>query len=125
MAIRFYKTGDAADLAGNLISLLQSPEELRQMAEQNFSAAMRMTMPNIVSNYLRWFELAKHKKRIERLQLGSSARWNWRRKPKSPVFTDFSANWNPQAPPEENGEGSDVLNFHENNNDEEKLYREP
>ena len=104
MAIRFYKTGDAADLAGNLISLLQSPEELRQMAEQNFSAAMRMTMPNIVSNYLRWFELAKHKKRIERLQLGSSARWNWRRKPKSPVFTDFSANWNPQAPPEEKTE---------------------
>jgi glycosyltransferase involved in cell wall biosynthesis len=90
MAIRFYQTGNAADLAGNLISLLQSPAEQQQMAKQNFSAAISMTMPNIVGNYVRWFELAKHKQRIERLEAGSNPRWTLRRNPVSPVFSDFS-----------------------------------
>ena len=61
MAVSFYKTGDAADLAGQLIALLQSPEEQSLAAEQNYTAALRMTMPNVVRQYLRWFELAKHK----------------------------------------------------------------
>jgi glycosyltransferase involved in cell wall biosynthesis len=90
MAIRFYKTGDAADLASHLISLLQSPDDQKQMSQQNFSAAMRMTMPNIVGSYLRWFELAKHKARIGRLESGSSSPWSFRRSVKSPVFADFS-----------------------------------
>jgi len=62
MAISFYKTGDAADLADRLVDLLQSPERQREMAEQNFSAAVRMTMPAVVRNYMRWFELAKRKR---------------------------------------------------------------
>jgi glycosyltransferase involved in cell wall biosynthesis len=65
MAISFYKTGDAADLAGQLITLLESPEEQRQAAEQNYSAAIRMTMPNVVRHYLRWFELGKRKRTLD------------------------------------------------------------
>jgi glycosyltransferase involved in cell wall biosynthesis len=105
MAIRFYKTGDAADLADNLISLLQSPVEQRQMAEQNFSAAMRMTMPNIVGNYVRWFELAKHKERIERLESGSFPRRSFRRNKKSPTFADFTSRRSSRKEEESDGSG--------------------
>jgi len=61
MAIRFYRTGDAGELASQLIAVLESAEEQRRAAEQNYAAALRMTMPNVVRQYLRWFELAKRK----------------------------------------------------------------
>jgi glycosyltransferase involved in cell wall biosynthesis len=64
MAISFYKTGDAADLAGQLIALLESPPEQRRAAEQNYTAALRMTMPQVVRHYLRWFELERCKKAL-------------------------------------------------------------
>lgn len=66
MAIRFYKRGDAADLASQMISILQSPETQRQMSEQNYSAGIQMTMASVVRNYLRWFELHKHKRNLGR-----------------------------------------------------------
>jgi glycosyltransferase involved in cell wall biosynthesis len=64
MAISFYKTGDPQDLAQQLITLLESPEAQRQAAEQNYAAALRMTMPNVVRHYLRWFELVRRKRTI-------------------------------------------------------------
>jgi glycosyltransferase involved in cell wall biosynthesis len=64
MAISFYETGHAADLADKLARVLESPEHQRRMAEQNFSAAVRMTMPNVVRHYLRWFELAERKRAL-------------------------------------------------------------
>ena len=64
MAISFYKTGDAADLADKLAAVLESADRQHHMAEQNFSAAVRMTMPNVVRNYLRWFELAERKRAL-------------------------------------------------------------
>ena len=64
MAVRFYKIGDAADLAGQLIAILQSPDLQRSMGEQNFKAGLEMTMASVVRNYLRWFELNKHKRAI-------------------------------------------------------------
>jgi glycosyltransferase involved in cell wall biosynthesis len=64
MAISFYRSGDAEDLAGKLVALLRSPHLQHQMAEQNFLAGMRMTMPNVVRHYLRWFELAERKKAL-------------------------------------------------------------
>jgi glycosyltransferase involved in cell wall biosynthesis len=57
MAIEFYKPGDAKDLAACLVRFLSDPVRQQTMAEQNFSAALRMTMPNIVLKYLRHFEL--------------------------------------------------------------------
>ena len=62
MAIRFYKRGDAADLAEQFITILQSPELQRQMSEHNFAAGVEMTMASVVRNYLRWFELHKCKR---------------------------------------------------------------
>jgi glycosyltransferase involved in cell wall biosynthesis len=64
MAVSFYRAGDPADLADKLIELLQSPSLQRAAAQHNFSAAMRMTMPSVVRQYLRWFELAQHKRRL-------------------------------------------------------------
>jgi hypothetical protein len=57
MAIEFYKPGDSRNLADCLICLLTDPAKQQEMAEQNFSSALRMTMPNIVLKYLRHFEL--------------------------------------------------------------------
>ncbi len=64
MAVSFYKIGDAADLAEQLVAILQSPELQRSMAERNFAAGVEMTMESVVRNYLRWFELNKRKREI-------------------------------------------------------------
>src|SRR5579864_9232424 len=79
MAISFYKIGDAKDLSEQLIGILQSPEKQRQMAEHNFSAAMRMTMSNVVGSYLRWFELKRAKKATDPVPLFAGLRSFWHR----------------------------------------------
>jgi glycosyltransferase involved in cell wall biosynthesis len=73
MAISFYKTGNAVDLADKLTGLLESLELQRRMADQNSSAAARMTMPNVVRDYLRWFKLAERKRALG-CDLGSTRR---------------------------------------------------
>jgi glycosyltransferase involved in cell wall biosynthesis len=65
MAVDFHAPENAADLADKLVRILQSEERQHQMAEQNFLAALRMTMPNVVRSYLRWFELVKKQKALE------------------------------------------------------------
>jgi len=65
MAISFYKTGDAAELADRISQILASASLQRSMGQHNFAAALRMTMPNVVRHYLRWFELEKCRKDIE------------------------------------------------------------
>jgi glycosyltransferase involved in cell wall biosynthesis len=57
LAIEFYEPGNAQELARCLIRFLTNPEKQKAMAVQNFSAALRMTMPTIVQKYLRHFEL--------------------------------------------------------------------
>ena len=57
LAIEFFPPGDAQGLADCLFDLLQNPEKQQTMAAQNFSAALRMTMPNVVQKYLRHFEV--------------------------------------------------------------------
>jgi glycosyltransferase involved in cell wall biosynthesis len=59
LAIEFYKPGNARDLATCLVEFLTNPEKQQVMAVQNFSVALRMTMPTIVQKYLRHFELEK------------------------------------------------------------------
>ena len=57
LAIDFYPPGNASGLADCLLDLLNSLDKQVSMATQNFSAALRMTMPNVVQKYLRHFEL--------------------------------------------------------------------
>jgi len=92
MAVSFYKLGNAADLADQLTTILQSSELQRQMAEQNFSAAIQMTLPSVVRNYLRWFELNRRKKAVGSSLLFPSERSFWQRFV-APRLSAFSAGW--------------------------------
>lgn len=65
LAVDFYDTGNATSLAAQLQSLLTDDERMRQMAEQNFSAALRMTMPQIIRQYLRSFDLQQRASALE------------------------------------------------------------
>lgn len=73
IAIDFYPPGNAQGLADCLETLLQDQSRQQIMAAQNFSAALRMTMPNVVQKYLRQFELQqrtqalKYVSRVRRL----------------------------------------------------------
>lgn len=65
LAIRFFPVGDKAAMATQIIELLQSDEEQHEMAEQNFSAALRMTMPQIIRQYLRSFDRHQRARALE------------------------------------------------------------
>ena len=64
LAMRFYKVGDASDLAEQLATVLRSPNLEHAMAQQNFAAGVEMNITQVVSNYLRWFELSRCKKML-------------------------------------------------------------
>lgn len=57
LAVEFYETGDAESLGDTMLGLLQNEERMREMGEQNFYAALRQTMPQIMRKYLRSFDL--------------------------------------------------------------------
>jgi glycosyltransferase involved in cell wall biosynthesis len=65
IAIEFYQTGNVDSLTDKLTELLRSSERQREMSEQNFSAALRMTMPQIVRKYLRSFHLHQKARVLE------------------------------------------------------------
>ena len=65
LAIKFYPIGKKLELAREIINLLQSEEELREMSEQNFSAALRMTMPQVIQQYVRSFDRHRRTRSLE------------------------------------------------------------
>lgn len=71
LAIEFYPPGNAQGLADCVAQLLQDYRKQQTMAAQNFSAALRMTMPNVVQKYLRHFELQQ---RVQTLRYVSRVR---------------------------------------------------
>src|SRR3954467_401485 len=58
LAMLFYETGNTDSLAKVLADLLENPTLQREMAEQNFSVAVRMTMERVVGQYLQSFAKA-------------------------------------------------------------------
>jgi glycosyltransferase involved in cell wall biosynthesis len=93
IAIDFYETGSAEGLATQLNRLLSDPERLQEMSEQNFSAALRMTMPQIIRQYLRSFDLHQRSR-----ALGPISRF--RRIPswvpsRSAIFRAAAPRWQP------------------------------
>ncbi len=76
MAVDFFRRGNAAELAERLVGVLQSPERQRDMAEQNFSAALRMTMPQIIREYLRSFDLQKRTHAFAHARFRRVPRWS-------------------------------------------------
>ncbi len=76
LAMDFYTPGSPAALAHCLTALLESPSRQHQMAEQNFSAALRMTMPQVIQDYLHRFDLEQHTKALRTaLRARSLPRW--------------------------------------------------
>jgi glycosyltransferase involved in cell wall biosynthesis len=67
LAIRFYKTGDAEDLTDCLCKLIGDAALMRDMSEQNFAAAVTMTMPQIIGQYLHTFDIQKRQRALARL----------------------------------------------------------
>jgi glycosyltransferase involved in cell wall biosynthesis len=65
LAIKFYPVGDRNALARGIIDLLQSQDEQRRMADQNFSAALRMTMPQVIRQYVRGFDRQQRARALE------------------------------------------------------------
>jgi glycosyltransferase involved in cell wall biosynthesis len=65
LAIRFYPIGSKRELAHVILELLHSEEDLHAMAEQNFSAALRMTMPQVIRQYVRSFDRYQHARSLE------------------------------------------------------------
>lgn len=64
IAIEFYTPATVEGLADTLLRLLRSPERLEAMAMQNFSAALRMSMPEIIRQYIRSFDLQNRVKML-------------------------------------------------------------
>jgi glycosyltransferase involved in cell wall biosynthesis len=64
IAVEFYERGNSKMLADRLIAILESPERQLTMAEQNYSAALRMTMPQVIRRYLRSFDVHRRTRAI-------------------------------------------------------------
>ncbi len=67
LAIKFCPIGDRRALAATIVDLLQSEDQMREMAEQNFSAALRMTMPQVIRQYVRGFDRHQRTRALEAL----------------------------------------------------------
>ena len=59
IAIDLFEPGNLDQLVDHLVKLLENPARQREMALQNFSAALQMSMPGIIQEYLRTFQLQK------------------------------------------------------------------
>jgi glycosyltransferase involved in cell wall biosynthesis len=93
IAIEFYETGNAPDLASRMNALLNDDQKMREMSEQNFSAALRMTMPQIIRQYLRSFDLHQRARALEPIS-------RFRRIPawvpsRSAIFRAAAPRWEP------------------------------
>jgi glycosyltransferase involved in cell wall biosynthesis len=71
IAIRFFNPGDAASLAEQILLALNSPDDLKQMALQNYAAGVAMSMPQVVRDYIRGF---RQQERIKLLQVAANLR---------------------------------------------------
>ncbi len=93
IAIEFYETGNAQDLADRMHALLNDGQKMREMSEQNFSAALRMTMPQIIRQYLRAFDLHQRARALDPIS-------RFRRIPswipsRSAIFRAAAPRWQP------------------------------
>jgi len=76
LAIDFFPAGQVGELARHLADLLQNRDRQIEMAMQNVSAALRMSMPEIIREYLRTFELRQELEHMRSLSsLRKIPRW--------------------------------------------------
>ena len=76
LAIDFFEPGDVQNLADKMEALLNNSERQTEMAIQNFSAALRMSMPEIIRQYIQTFQLQRHLGLLTRIsRLRKLPRW--------------------------------------------------
>jgi len=93
LAIEFYHTGIPESMAQKIVEIVDSPEKQQEMAEANFSAALRMTMPQIIRRYLRSFDAHQRAKALAPIS-------RFRRLPawipsRSAIFRAAAPRWSP------------------------------
>ena len=76
LAIDFYRSGDMTDCANHLVELLGSIEQQYAMSHANYSAALRMTMPRVIYDYVRHFDLEQRTKALRpAMRMRRRSRW--------------------------------------------------
>ena len=99
LAICFYEAGNTNRFADALISVLQHPEWQREMTERNFAAALRMTMPIVVRQYLRLFDLDHHTRMLApELRARRLPRWLPYRSTLASVLSRDATSWQQDWP---------------------------
>ena len=93
LAVEFYTKGDPESLAECMSGLLSDEQRQREMGEQNFYAALRQTMPQIIRQYLRAFDLQRRQRALAPIS-------RFRRLPKwipsrSAIFRAAAPRWVP------------------------------
>lgn len=86
LAIEFFPAGDPKAMAPRLVALLKDPEKLEQMSLQNFAVGLHMTMPKIIRDYVRSFDVED---RIHKMRSIS----RYRRYPRWLPMRDRWARW--------------------------------
>ncbi len=86
LAIEFYRIGDRNGLARAIISLLHDAERRHEMAEQNYTAAVRLTMPLIVRQYVRSFDWQLRRRNLQQV-------WRYRVPRRLNFPTDTAPAW--------------------------------
>jgi len=76
VSMEFFPPNDVASLAEHMLNFLRTPERLREMAQQNFSAALQMSMPQIIREYIRSFDMQQRLKMLKAFsKLRRTRRW--------------------------------------------------
>jgi glycosyltransferase involved in cell wall biosynthesis len=76
ISMEFFTPNDVDSLSRQLLFLLQTPERLEEMAHQNFSAALQMSMPQIIREYIRTFDMQQRLRMLKAFsKLRRSRRW--------------------------------------------------
>jgi glycosyltransferase involved in cell wall biosynthesis len=76
LAIDFFEPANVQSLASKLGALLDNSERQMEMAIQNFSAALRMSMPEVIRQYIQTFQLQRHLGLLTRIsRLRRLPRW--------------------------------------------------
>ena len=76
VSMEFFAANNVVSLAEKLLGLLQTPDRLAQMAQHNFSAALQMSMPQIIRQYIHSFDMQQRIKMLKAFsRLRRSHRW--------------------------------------------------
>ncbi len=71
IAMRFFEPGDGDSLVEQMLAVLTSPNEMKEMAWRSYAAGVAMSMPLVVREYIRTF---RQQERIKLLQLVAGLR---------------------------------------------------